>query len=266
MYEINWAEVALRSEVEYSKALGSVATAYADYVHLHNAALPWGGDFNCAVGVQITDYASFDRIVARVERIHEEKGLERPDRYDVHPPPLDEVTWGDHLAEKGYRLGRSVWFCAATREASLPAGVELYTPCEEAYIAWYHERQRTQAWYDEGAWQRLRPLQVGFARVFVPYWLLRDGARVGWVYCGYLGDYGSLFDVWIEPAYRGQGLGRVLMNAIRIKGRRRGIQYLLLRTSESRRGFYEKCGFEECLQSSTIRLVRESKQNVTLAV
>ena len=52
----------------------------------------------------------------------------------------------------------------------------------------------------------------------------------------------------------GQGLGRLLMSAIRAEGARQDLEWLLLRTSESRRGYYEKCGFQECLRSSVIRL------------
>jgi hypothetical protein len=44
------------------------------------------------------------------------------------------------------------------------------------------------------------------------------------------------------------------MHAIRAEGARQGLEWLLLRTSEPRRGFYGKCGFEECLRSSVIRL------------
>lgn len=200
------------------------------------------------------DLASFDRVVAQVQRIHRTRGLDRPDRYDVYPPALNEVPWRAPLAQRGYRMHRSIWFCAATLEEDLAQGIELYTPGAAEYIAWYHERQKAQDWYDETDWKRLRPLQERFARAFRPYWLLQDGARVGWVYCGTLKGYGSLFDVWIEPPFRGQGLGRTLMDAIRLEGRKQGLQYVLLRTSESRREFYEKCGFRECLQSSTIRL------------
>ena len=75
MKQHNWPEIALHSEIAYSKALGSVPTAYPDFVHLHNETVPWGGDFNCAVGVRLTDPFSFDRVVAQVKRIHREKGL-----------------------------------------------------------------------------------------------------------------------------------------------------------------------------------------------
>jgi ribosomal protein S18 acetylase RimI-like enzyme len=254
MNEIDWAERALESEIAYSRACGSRPTAYPGFVHLYNDAVPWGGDFNCAVGVRLTDYASFERAADRVARIHREKKLDRPDRYDIYPPPLDRVWWDDYLAQRGYSLQMSIWFCAPTIEGHLPAEFTLFAPAEDEYIEWYHRRQKEQSWYDDAYLERLRPLQQRFARVFRPYWLLRGSQRLGWVYCGYLGDYGSLFDVWIEPAFRGHGLGRILMNAIRIEGRKYGTCSLLVRTSEGRRGFYEKCGFRECLRSSTIRL------------
>ena len=254
MQDVDWADVALCSEIAYSSALGSVPTTHAGFTHLHNEAVPWGSDFNCAVGVRLTGLASFDRVVTEVERIHHARGLDHPDRYDVHPPALDEAAWSAPLAERGYRLRRSLWFCAETLAGDLAPGFALYTPGADEYIAWYHTRQQAQAWYNEADWQRLRPLQERFARAFRPYWLLRDGARVGWVYCGAVDGYGSLFDVWIEPPHRGQGLGRTLIDAVRAEGSKQGLRHLLLRTSEARRGFYEKCGFRECLSSSTIRL------------
>jgi ribosomal protein S18 acetylase RimI-like enzyme len=215
--------------------------------------VPWGGDLNCAVGVQVTDLPSFERIAREVERIHQEKGLGRPDRYDLVPPPLDESPWAGRLEAMGYRLQRSIWFCAQTRRSILPTGLELCSPAEDAYIEWYGDRQRTQDWYVEAEFEILRPLQQGFARVFRPYWLFQSGLRVGWVYCAWLGEYGSLFDVWIEPVCRGQELGRALMDAIRAEGIGHDARHILLRTSKGRRGFYEACGFRECLQSSTIR-------------
>ena len=250
----HWEQVAVHSEIEYSRALGSKPTEHADFVHLHNEAVPWGGDYSCAVGVRLTDLASFDRVVVQVERIHRAKGLDRPGRYDVYPPALDKAHWQDALAQRGYGLRRSVWFCADTVKGDLPAGIDLYTPHATEFIAWHHERQRVQDWYDERDWERMRPLQESFARVFRPYWLLRDGVCVGWAHCDALGAYGSLFDVWIEPPFRRQGLGRTLMDAIRVEGQKQGLRFLLLRTSEARRPFYEACGFRECLQSSTIRL------------
>lgn len=254
MSQINWAQRAFHSEVAYSGALGSQPIVYAGFVHLANEAVPWGGDFNCAVRVRLTDWQSFVRIRTQVEQIHCEKGLDRPDRYDVYPLPLDEEAWRPLLEQEGYRLDRAVWFSTPTQETTLPDGVRLYTPDPDEYIAWYQERQKASGWYDPTYWERLRPLQQAFARVFLPYWLYRDEAHVGWVYCGYLGTYGSLFDVWIEPQYRKQGLGRALLDAIRQEGYEQGITHLILRTSESRRAFYEKCGFQERLQSSTIRL------------
>jgi GNAT superfamily N-acetyltransferase len=251
--DINWADRALESEIAYSKALGSKPAIHPGFVHLHNEAVPWGGDFNCAVGVQLDDMSSFCRIVEHVERIHRKEALDRPDRYDVYPPALEETLWRDGLAERGYVAHRSIWFSAPVLKEDLPAGFALHAPDEDEYIAWYHARQRAQDWYNEADFARLRPLQQGFTRVFRPYWLRHEGRRVGWVYCGCLEDVGRLFDVWIEPSFRGQGLGRVLMNAIRIEGHRRNIEWVLLRTSKGRRGFYERCGLRECLHSSVIR-------------
>jgi GNAT superfamily N-acetyltransferase len=249
----NWAKVALQAEIAYSRVLGSVPTTYPDFIHMHNPAVPWGGDFNCALGARISDQRSFDRIVAQVEQIHREKTLERPDRYDVSPPPLDSAAWNQGLSDRGYRVHTSLWLCARTLDENLTGEIYLYSPHEDEYIEWYHSRQQRQTWYDEADWQRLRPLQLSFSRVFRPYWLLWRGERIGWAYCGDVEGYGYLHDVWIEPSHRRQGFGRMLMQAIRIQGQARGLEVLLVRTNEDRREFYERCEFCECLQSSTIR-------------
>ena len=253
MSELNWADRALESEIAYSKALGSEPTVYPGFVHLYNRAVPWGGDFNCAVGVRLDELSSFCRVVEHVERIHRKEVLDRPDRNDVYPPVLDETLWRDGLAERGYLTHTSIWFCASVLEEDLPTGFALYAPDEDEYIDWYHARQRAQEWYNEADFARLRPLQQGFARVFRPYWLLYEGRRVGWIYCGCLEGVGRLFDVWIEPSVRRQGLGRALLNAIRFEGNRRNMGWVLLRTSQGRRGFCERCGLRECLHSLAIR-------------
>ena len=251
---MDWAARSLESEIAYSVALGGTATEYADFVHVHNEAVPWGGDFNCTLGVRMSDLASFDCIVEQVEELHVQHHLERPNRYDVYPPALEQERWQPELLERGFRTHTSIWFCAPTVESELPPGFYLVEPGEDEFVAWYHARHCDQAWYDGDYARQILPLQRRFVRHFRIYWLRREGKLVGWVYCGSLGDYGSLFDVWIEPQHRGQGLGRVLMNAIRAEGARQGLEWLLLRTSESRRGFYERCGFQECLRSSVIRL------------
>lgn len=251
---VDWTARSLESEIAYSVALGGTATEHPDFVHVHNETVPWGGDFNCTLGLRVTDPASFDRIVEQVEELHRQHRLERPNRYDVYPPALEQERWQSLLLERGFCAHTSIWFCAPTGESELPPGFRLYEPGEDEFVAWYHARESDQAWYDEGYARLLLPLKRKFVRLFRIYWLQREGRLVGWVYCGNLGDYGSLFDVWIEPQHRGQGLGRLLMDAIRAQGARQGLEWLLLRTSESRRGFYEKCGFQECLRSSVIRL------------
>jgi hypothetical protein len=95
MQSTNWFEKALHSEIEFSKALQSQPTQYPNFIHLYNPHVPWGGDFNRAVGVQITDFRVFDEIIIQVEQIHLEKGLERPDRFDALPPALEGASGGD---------------------------------------------------------------------------------------------------------------------------------------------------------------------------
>lgn len=258
MNEINWDERALQSEIEFSRALGGEPLEYPTFIHLYNKAVPWGGDFNRVVGVRISDFASFDQIVKQVEQIHQEKNLEKPDRYDIYPPALDVRVWRDHLSPMDFLLGTSLFFCAPTVEDELPSEFALYSPPEDEYIEWYHSQQKSIG-YDtvepfEEYFQKLRPLRLSFIRVFKPYWLLKNDTFVGWVYCAHSGEYCRLFEVEIEEKFRGRGFGRLLLEAIRIEGRRKGASFILLRTSERLRTFYENAGFQECTSNSIIRL------------
>ena len=251
---INWERNALDSEVEYSRALKSEAVEYLKFIHMYNAFVPWSGDFNRAVGVKITDFQSFEEIICQVERIHKEKNLERPDRYDIYSPTLDRSLWQDYLLEKGYKLDTAIFFCAPTLSEYLPSGFTLKVPSEQEYIDWYRHLIQLRGYYDEQWFQMLVPLQLHFIRVFKPYWLLREGDLVGWVYCANLGEYVRLFEVEINQDFRGQGFGILLLRAIRMECDKPGAQFILLQSGESLRNFYEKAGFRECASNSIVRL------------
>jgi GNAT superfamily N-acetyltransferase len=98
---------------------------------------------------------------------------------------------------------------------------------------------------------------VHFARVFRPYWLTREGDLVGWVYCAVLGEYARLFEVEVTEEFRGQGLGKELLGAVRIEGHRLGARFILLQAGEKLRPFYERVGFAECARNSIIWLGAE---------
>jgi len=253
MQSMDWERRALDSEIELSRANKSMPIEYPNFIHMYNAFVPWCGDFNRALGVKLSDFQSFEDVVGQVESIHRQHNLERPNRYDIYPPALDEAVWNGHLAEKGYRLETAIFFCAPTLSGNLPSEFTFGVPAEQEYMEWFCRLAQSRGYYDEQV-QRVGPLQLNFARVFRPYWLLKDGALAGWVYCANLGEYARLFEVEICEEFRGQGLGQTLLRTVRIEGGKLGVPFILLQAGEKLRGFYEKAGFRECARNSTIWL------------
>ena len=259
MQTINWAKSGLDSEIEYSRALKGKPVVYSKFIHMHNPFVPWSGDFNRAVGVKLSGFRSFEGVVSQVEGIHRAKNLERPNRYDIYPPALNEVQWRNDLLRSGYNLETAIFFQAPTLgmptpAETLPPDYVLTIPSEPDYLAWFCRLAQARGFYNESWFQSIRPLQLSFIRIFKPYWLLREGELVGWVYCANLGAYARLFEVEISPPFRGQGLGKLLLRAIRMEGHRLGTQFILLQAGERLRPFYEKAGFKECAANSIIWL------------
>ncbi len=54
--------------------------------------------------------------------------------------------------------------------------------------------------------------------------------------------YTNIFDVIVRPEYQGRGIGKKMM--LMLKEKFSGT-YFFLTYTEGRKGFYEKCGFEE---------------------
>lgn len=254
MQSTDWNRYALDSEIAYSKALQSSPIEYPNFIHMHNVVVPWNGDFNRAVGCKLSGFQSFEDIISQVESLHQTKKLVRPNRYDIYAPSLKEEIWYPYLSEKGYSLETAIFFCAPTASASLPSGYILKCPSEPEYIDWFCNRAHSWGFYSEQWFETIRPLQLHFIRVFKPYWLMREGTLVGWVYAANLGKYARLFEVEIRPEFRGQGLGQILLRVIRVEGIRLGVAFILLQAGERLRNFYEKAGFRECARNSIIWL------------
>ena len=249
---MDWTRRSVESEIEISRALGSQPVEYSDFVHMYNPSVAWNGDFNRAVGVKLSDIGSFEKVVAQVERIHKEKGLEKPNRYDVHPPGLDRSLWQGHLREKGYDVHTAIFFWAPPFEESLPTDFALAVPADDEYLSWFRARVQARRYYTAEWFDKVRPLQLGFTRLFRPYWLFRRGELVAWVYCALLGDYTRLFGVEVDAACRRQGLGTILLHAIRVETGKLGADAVLLQSGEHLAAFYERAGFSECVRSSII--------------
>jgi len=254
MEPIDWAANALLSEIEFSKALNSQPTTYPYFIHLYNPHVPWGGDYNRAVGVKLTDFESFEDVNAQVSVIHHQMRLEPPDRFDIAPPALDENMWQGYLTAKGYTLRTAIFFQSPTQPVKLTAGFTLYHPSTDEYMAWYIKLAEEQGYAATDWFQPSLPLKENFSQVFQPYWLMRGEEQVGWVYAAHLGGFSRLFEVEIKPQFQRQGMGRLLMQAMIAEGYSQGTRHILLQTSARLRSFYEKCGFQECTRNSIIRL------------
>jgi GNAT superfamily N-acetyltransferase len=252
MGTIDWDKAALFSEIEYSKALKSEPVEYQSFIHLCNPFVPWSGDFNRAVGVKITDYQSFEDVTSHVECIHSKKNLDRPRRFDIYPPVLQENLWGDYLLKKGYSLSTAIFFSASTIVNTVPPEFKLETPSQDEYIEWFYHLSQSRGYFEEEWFQKLKPLQLNFSSIFKPYWLMKRSDLVGWVYCANLGNYARLFEVEVVEAFRGQGFGKLLLQSIRAEGSKMGVKFILLQSGEGLRRFYEGAGFQERTKNSII--------------
>ena len=254
MATINWEKAALTSEIAYSKALKSEPVEYPQFIHMVNPFVPWNGDFNRVLGVKMTNFQSFDDIISQIETIHREKALERPGRFDISPPVLEKNHWQEFLSQKGYQLSTAIFFCAPTVKYNLPPEYTLTIPSQDEYLDWFHRLVKSRGYYEEKWFQTIQPLQLNFSQVFRPYWLLKERHLVGWVYCANLSNFARLFEVEINEAYRGQGIGTLLLQAIKAEGYKMGAEYILLQAGEHLRRFYESAGFHECTRNSVIWL------------
>jgi Acetyltransferase (GNAT) family. len=63
--------------------------------------------------------------------------------------------------------------------------------------------------------------------------------------------YTNIFDVIVRPEYQGRGIGKKMM--LMLKEKFSGT-YFFLTYTEGRKGFYEKCGFEENNRAMWIRI------------
>jgi GNAT superfamily N-acetyltransferase len=247
MKPIDWAANALVSEIEFSKALKSQPTTYPNFIHFYNPYVPWGGDYNRAVGVNLTGLESFDEVKANI-------GLEPPDRFDIAPPALDENTWQEYIKCRGYVLWTAIFFQSPAQPVELPAGFTLYHPSTDEYATWYIKLAEEQGYASAEWFKPSLSLRENFIQVYQPYWLKRYEEQVGWVYAAHLGDFSRLFEVEIKPQFQRQRMGSLLMQAVIAEGFSQGTRHILLKTTERLSPFYEKCGFHECTRNSIIRL------------
>ncbi|SES29083.1 putative acetyltransferase [Tranquillimonas rosea] len=76
-----------------------------------------------------------------------------------------------------------------------------------------------------------------------------DGRPAGCVALVARGGYGEIKRFYVDPALRGRGVGRALMDAAEDRARRQGLPCLRLETSvrmDAARAVYERRGYAEC--------------------
>lgn len=254
MQSIDWMARAVESEVAYSEARGGTATAYDDFIHIHNSHVPWGGDYNRAVGVRVSSLEEFADVIRQVERIHEERNLERPDSYDTYPSLEGDGEWIDGLGDIEHRSWTDVFFKLEVGTVRLPDGFEWRPVGEDEYLQWRRAMQQKEGWYDAEAWELGLPLERQFIQTYRPYWLFENGHRVAWVHCANLGSHFRLFDVEVDKPLHGRGYGKILLQAVAAEAGAQRVAHILIRCVERLRGFYESCGFDECGKGTVVRL------------
>ncbi len=93
----------------------------------------------------------------------------------------------------------------------------------------------------------------------------RDGEVIGFTYAGLEGkDYmalrgpaGALYDIAVDPAHRGQGIGRILLDATLAKLKIRGAPRVLLSTAEKNvaaQRLFDRAGFRRTMIEMTREL------------
>jgi GNAT superfamily N-acetyltransferase len=249
-------EKGLNYEIEYSKAYGGDAVYYSDFIHIKNRFVRCAGDFNRGLFPKFNDFNEFDEIVCKVNDIHEKYSLDKPDNFYLYPPKLDESKWKDYLISKGFRLiNDNIYMISKVEVPQLKSNLLFKAPDKKEYFKWYYQSIKDSDYFSETWYQEMLPAWEHFIQEFKPYWLMDNNEVVGWVYCQFKEELCNVHDVWIEEAKRKKGLGRLMFDFIRIEADKRNCQYINLNTTESRRAFYEKIGFEVYDEFSVIRAI-----------
>ena len=132
-----WDQRVIDSEIAFALALGGQAMCYDDLIHIHNPAVPWGGDFNRTLGVKLTDEEFWHAIFRRVEKLHRDLGLDPPDRFDLSPPSLAKQLWQPIFHRDGYTLRTATYMAVHTCDLDPMEDVSLVRPSAAQYRAWY---------------------------------------------------------------------------------------------------------------------------------
>ena len=101
---------------------------------------------------------------------------------------------------------------------------------------WGYELAQVREWAATGAFD---PDSLSARLVYVAE---RESEPIGWAALVPRGTVGWLEDLWVEPAWIGRGVGRMLFEHVAESARRLGARRLEWEVEPNARGFYERVG------------------------
>jgi GNAT superfamily N-acetyltransferase len=106
----------------------------------------------------------------------------------------------------------------------------------EAKAHWGYDRAQVAEWASGGDFE---PESLRRRLLYVAE---EEGRPVGWAALIPRGEVGWLEDLWIEPAWIGRGLGRMLFERVAAEARKRGARRLEWEAEPNAHGFYRHLG------------------------
>jgi GNAT superfamily N-acetyltransferase len=121
----------------------------------------------------------------------------------------------------------------AAREADF---LRLREIAVDAKAHWGYDRARVEEWALEG------DFEAESLRSRLVYVAEADGRAIGWAALIPRGEVGWLEDLWVEPAWIGRGVGRLLFEHAAEQARELGARRLEWEAEPNAQGFYEHMG------------------------
>ena len=125
---------------------------------------------------------------------------------------------------------------AAVRAGREEDFVRLREIAVDAKAHWGYDRARVEEWAVGGDFE---PESLRARLVFVAD---AGGAPIGWASLIPRGEVGWLEDLWVEPAWIGRGVGRLLFEHAADRARELGARRLEWEAEPNATGFYEHMG------------------------
>ena len=106
----------------------------------------------------------------------------------------------------------------------------------DAKAYWGYDRRRVEEWAEAG------DLEPDSLRARLLYVAEAGGEPIGWAALIPRGEVGWLEDLWVEPAWIGRGVGRLLFEHVADRARELGARRLEWEAEPNAKGFYERMG------------------------